>query len=103
MRIVAADAFTATCERRGAVEIVSLLLVGPQPVGTPVLVHLGTAVRVLDPDEARRIDDALDGVAAALAGGAFEHLFADLIDREPALPAHLVAAADPAGTPPPDK
>lgn len=99
MRIVSADAFTAMCERRGAVEPVSLLLIGPQPIGTSVLVHLGTAVRVLDDTEAQQIDDALDAVAAALDGRPFEHLFADLIDREPKLPAHL-AAAGKTDTPP---
>ncbi|MBK5961221.1 hydrogenase [Rhodoplanes elegans] len=103
MRIVTADAFSAMCERRGAVEPVSLLLVGPQPAGTPVLVHLGTAVRVLDEAEARQIDDALDALAAALDGRPFDHLFADLIGREPELPAHLAAAAAPEPSRPPDK
>jgi hydrogenase expression/formation protein HypC len=58
-------------------------------VGAQVLVHIDSAVRVLDAAEAGQIDDALDGVAAALAGQSFEHLFADLIDREPELPAFL--------------
>jgi hydrogenase expression/formation protein HypC len=89
MRVVAGDDFTATCERRGESERVSLLLIGPQPAGAMVLVHNGTAVRVLGAEEAQRIDDALDGVAAALDGRAFDHLFADLIAREPELPAHL--------------
>lgn len=103
MRIVSADAFSALCERRGAVETVSLMLIGPQPAGTPVLVHLGTAVRVLDETEAAQIDDALDAVAAALDGRPFEHLFADLVDREPELPAHLAAAAQTGTSRPPDK
>ena len=57
--------------------------------GTKVLVHIDTAVRVLDEEEAGSIDRALEGLAAALEGRAFEHLFQDLIDREPELPAHL--------------
>jgi len=89
MRVVTGDEFFAECDRRGAIERVSLLLVGPQPPGTPVLVHLGTAVRVLEADEARLIDDALDGVAAAVEGRPYDHLFADLIDREPQLPDFL--------------
>ena len=80
---------SALCERRGEVRRVSMLLLGAVPVGTPVLVHVDSAVRVLDPEEARQIDDALDGVAAAAAGLPFEHLFADLIGREPELPAFL--------------
>jgi hydrogenase expression/formation protein HypC len=93
MRVVAGDDFAATCERRGEAERVSLLLIGPQPAGAWVLVHNGAAVRVLGEEEARQIDDALDGVAAALDGRAFDHLFADLIEREPELPAHLRPAA----------
>lgn len=92
MRVVGGDEITALCERRGAVEPISLLLIGPVPLGTPLLVHLGNAVRVLDEEEARRIDDALDGLAAAMEGKPFEHLFADLIDREPTLPDFLRGA-----------
>jgi hydrogenase expression/formation protein HypC len=65
------------------------MLIGPQPAGTRVLVHIDSAVRVLDDDEAEAIDRALEGLAAAMNGEAFEHLFQDLIDREPTLPAHL--------------
>lgn len=92
MRVVLGGEFTAVCERRGAVEQVSLLLVGPQPSGARLLVHLSAAVRVLGEDEARQIDDALDGLSAALEGQAFDHLFADLIDHEPELPAAIAAA-----------
>jgi hydrogenase expression/formation protein HypC len=97
MRVVSGDAFAAECERDGQTERVSLLLVGPQPVGTNVLVHLGTAVRVLGDEEARLIDDALAGIAAALDDRPFEHLFADLIDREPVLPDFLRPAPGPGG------
>jgi hydrogenase expression/formation protein HypC len=65
------------------------MLIGPQPAGTRVLVHIDTAVRVLDSAEAEAIDRALEGLAAAIDGRAFEHLFQDLIDREPELPEHL--------------
>ncbi len=89
MTVRESNGHAALCERRGEVRPVSMLLIGPVPVGTQVLVHVDSAVRVLDAAEARQIDDALDGVAAALAGQPFEHLFADLIDREPELPAFL--------------
>ena len=84
------DDMTALVERRGETRRVSMLLVGEQPVGTIVLVHIDTAVRVLEAPEAKLIDDGLDGVAAAMEGRAFEHLFADLVDREPQLPAFLL-------------
>jgi hydrogenase expression/formation protein HypC len=89
MTVLSGDEHTALCERRGEVRRVSLMLVGAVPAGTQVLVHIDAAVRVLEAGEARQIDDALDGVAAAMDGRPFEHLFADLIDREPELPDFL--------------
>ncbi len=90
MVIVEGDDMQALVERRGERRRVSMLLVGEQPVGSIVLVHIDSAVRVLEADEAKLIDDGLDGVEAALAGKPFEHLFADLVDREPQLPDFLL-------------
>ena len=89
MRVIEGDDLTARCDRRGESRTVSMLLVGAQAPGAQVLVHLGSAVRVLDPDEARLIDDALDGLAAAMEGRNVDALFADLVGREPQLPEHL--------------
>lgn len=89
MTIIETDGATALCARRGERRRVSILLLDSPPVGTQVLVFVDTAMRVLDAEEARHIDDALDGLAAALNGESFEHLFADLIDREPPLPDFL--------------
>ncbi|MGA9601246.1 MAG: HypC/HybG/HupF family hydrogenase formation chaperone [Methylocystis sp.] len=79
----------ALCERRGARERVSMLLVGPQPAGTKILAHLGAAVRVLGELEAQQIDDALEAVEAALRGENVDRFFADLVDRTPQLPEFL--------------
>jgi len=79
----------ALCERRGERERISMLLIGAQPRGTNILAHLGAAVRVLSELEARQINDALDAVKAALKGENVDHLFADLVDREPQLPEFL--------------
>ncbi|CAN2535337.1 Hydrogenase+assembly+chaperone+HupF [Methylocapsa aurea] len=89
MTVIEGDAFGALCERRGERRPVSMALVGAQPAGTKVLVHIDTAVRVLDPLEAAQIDDALEAVERALAGENVDHLFADLVDREPQLPDFL--------------
>ncbi|MBT9292337.1 HypC/HybG/HupF family hydrogenase formation chaperone [Prosthecodimorpha staleyi] len=89
MTVVESDGFTALVSRGAETRRVSVLLVGAQPAGARLLIHIDSAVRVLDPDEAEAIDRALEGLAAALDGRAFDHLFADLIDREPQLPAHL--------------
>lgn len=90
MVVVEGDDMQALVERRGERRRVSMLLVGEQPVGSIVLVHIDSAVRVLDAAEAKLIDDGLDGVEAALEGKPFEHLFADLVDREPQLPDFLI-------------
>lgn len=65
------------------------LLEQPPRPGDWLLVHVDVAIRPLDPDEARQISDALSAVTLAAAGEPFEHLIADLVDREPELPAHL--------------
>ncbi|MCI4677447.1 HypC/HybG/HupF family hydrogenase formation chaperone [Rhodoblastus acidophilus] len=89
MTIVEGDEISALCERGGELRRVSLLLIGPQAVGTKVLVHIDSAIRTLDAGEAAQIGRALDGLAAALRGEDFEEAFADLIERGPQLPEHL--------------
>ncbi len=69
------------------------LLDRPPRTGDWLLVHLDVAIRPLEPVEAQQIGDALRAVAAAAAGEPFEHLLADLIEREPELPPHLRAQA----------
>ena len=70
---------------------VSLLGAPPTP-GDWLLAHVNLAIRALDAHEARQISDALQAVSAAAAGQPFEHLLADLIEREPELPEHLRSA-----------
>lgn len=89
MKVVEGNAFQALCERAGTVSTQSMLLVGEQKPGTWVLTHLGSVMRVLEEEEARLINDALEGLAEASDGQSFDHLFADLIGREPQLPEHL--------------
>ena len=89
MTVIDGDDFSALCEWQGERRRVSTLLVGRQAKGARLLVHVDSAIRVLDEAEAEAIGRALEGLAAAADGQAFEHLFADLIDREPELPEHL--------------
>jgi len=86
MRVIEGDDMTALCEREGRVTKLSMLLIGEQAPGTFVLSHLGSAVRVLEAEDAERIDEALLGLAEAEAGQAFEHRFADLVDGRTQLP-----------------
>lgn len=89
MQILEGDDISALCARGDEQRRVSMLLIGAQSPETYVLVHIDTAIRVLDAGEARLIDDALKGLDAAMRGENFDALFADLIDREPQLPEHL--------------
>lgn len=82
MVVIETDGITALCERRGERCRVSVILLETVAPGDDVLVFLGNAVRSLEPDEARQIDNALDGLAAALAGEEFNHLFADIGQRD---------------------
>lgn len=89
MVVVESDDLTALCRRGDEVRRIGMALLGAQPPGAHVLVHIDNAVRLLDPEEARLIDDALDGLSRAARGESFDDLFADLIGRTPELPPHL--------------
>jgi len=89
MTIVETDGISALCSFGGEQRRVSVMLLSNPPVGAKVLVFLDSAVRLLDDDEARLIEDALRGLQAAINGGDCDAFFADLIDREPELPEHL--------------
>lgn len=71
---------------------VDMQLVGDLPVGSWVLVFLDAAREVLDEATAHHIADALKALGMAMRGDAdIDHLFADLVDREPQLPEFLRA------------
>jgi hydrogenase expression/formation protein HypC len=101
LRVVELDASFAWCECDGARERIDMLLVGPQLPGTWVLASLGVARRVLSELEARQARAARQALAAALAGDAgIDAFFADLVGREPQLPAHLMALPMSSGSDP---
>ena len=101
MTLLSVDGLVArAATRAGEERTISLALTGGGEVGTWVLVHLDTAIRPLEAEEAGLIADALDGLAASLRGESFDHLFADLIGRTPELPHHLRTHV-PGGTPEP--
>ncbi len=68
---------------------VNLGLLEGVAVGDWVLVHSGIALHVVEPEEAHLVRDALRAAMLAGQGQAFDHLLADLVDREPELPPHL--------------
>ena len=99
VQLIAVDGLTATGSGAHGIVPIVLALVGPQALGAHVLSHLGTAIRVLEPQEAQAIADAMEAVLCATRGDPFEHLLADLIDRPPSLPPHLAALLPPGDAP----
>lgn len=94
MRIVTVDGLRAVCARRsGETQAIDLSLVGPQPAGQWLLVFIDAARSLLTEDEALQVDDALQAVEAVMRGEDVDHLFADLVGREPELPDFLKAKA----------
>ncbi len=89
MQVLATDGIWATCadgcdpERQ---ERVDLRLVGAQRPGTWLLVFLGAAREVIDERRAIQTLDALAALEAVQRGEPVDHLFADLVGREPELP-----------------
>ncbi len=87
MQIKEAGVGSALCEGMGERKRISTLLVGDQPEGTWLLTFLDAAREVLDPADAARITDAVTAVNLVMQGSTdIDHLFADLIDREPPRP-----------------
>lgn len=64
MTVVEGDDLSALVEWKGMQRQVSMLLVGAQPVGTHLLVHMEMAMRVLEPEEAEAIRSTLEEALA---------------------------------------
>lgn len=90
MQVIENGVFDALCrdgERRVRVDTT---LVGNPAPGSWLLVFLGAAREQLDEPTALAMRDAVDAVSQIMAGDDhIEHLFDDLIDREPPVPEHL--------------
>ncbi|HBR98805.1 MAG TPA: HypC/HybG/HupF family hydrogenase formation chaperone [Gammaproteobacteria bacterium] len=90
MEVVTSEGLLAQCRNGDQAEQVDISLIGEVSSGDWLLVHLGAARQRLDADDAHAIRDALNAVSAVMQGDhSIDHLFADLVDREPQLPPHL--------------
>ncbi|WP_317930515.1 HypC/HybG/HupF family hydrogenase formation chaperone [Halioxenophilus sp. WMMB6] len=90
MQVLEAYAEASLCTTpNGELVTIDTLLVGPQQPGNWLLTFLNTAREQIEAEQAEKILAALIGLQNAIAGDSFEHLFADLIDREPQLPEFL--------------
>lgn len=90
MQVVEPRGTSALCIYRGETSVIDMMLIGEQAVGTWLLVFLDTAREVIDAKKAGQISDALEAMRLAMQGQSdIDHLFTDLIDREPELPEFL--------------
>ena len=95
MQVIQVEPGYAWCQHGDRREKVDTTLVGNPPVGTWVLVFLGSARELLDVDHAAQITDALQALAAAAQGDSLDGFFADLDGREPQLPEFLRTQSSP--------
>jgi hydrogenase expression/formation protein HypC len=90
MQVIEARDGIAVCEGMGERREINMQLVGEQRPGTWVLTFLDAAREVLSEADAALISDAVTAVNLVMRGETdVDHLFADLIDREPPRPASL--------------
>ena len=93
LQVISSQGLRALCGDEQDEQWVDMSLTGAQPDGTGVLVFLGAAREVVSAERARNIANALRALTQVM-NGQLDYdasLFADLIDREPELPAHLQA------------
>jgi hydrogenase assembly chaperone HypC/HupF len=93
MQVCEMQDYSAWCAESETSEkvLINMMLVGSQPPQTWVLTFQGSALRVMDEQEALQVQAALTALGQAMAGDVsqIDVLFADLVDREPPLPEHL--------------
>jgi len=91
MQVVEAGNGYAWCEGMQQRRQIDTMLVGDQPAGTWLLIFLDAAREVLTAADAARITAAIQAVNLVMQGDAgIDHLFSDLLEREPQLPAFVL-------------
>ncbi len=90
VQVIETFADYALCkDASGQLVEIDTLLLGPQQPGTWLLTFINSAREVISAERALQVQQALEALQAAVNGESFDHLFADLIDREPQLPEFL--------------
>lgn len=91
MRVVEVHPGHALCEHDGMLHPIDTALVDDVAPGDWLMTFLGAARDKMDETTARQALAATDALAALLRGEAvdLDAAFADLLSREPTLPAHL--------------
>ena len=92
MQVIETGEGRSLCRARDGDHMIDMSLVGVVEPGQWVMVQFATAREVISEEAARKSADAITALEMVMRGeGGFEHLFADLIDREPELPEFLRA------------
>lgn len=89
MQVIEAGPGWALCRARDGEHRIDTALVGEVAPGAWLMTFLGAAREEISDEAARQTADALEALQLAMRGERFEHLFKDLIEREPELPEHL--------------
>ncbi|MDD5227440.1 MAG: HypC/HybG/HupF family hydrogenase formation chaperone [Methylococcales bacterium] len=90
MQVIGFNGDYAVCERDGTQHLIDPILVGKPEIGAWILTFLETAREIISPEQAAQIQDALQALTLTLQGDYnVDHLFADLVNREPQLPDFL--------------
>jgi hydrogenase expression/formation protein HypC len=90
MQVLGFDGDYAVCVRDDEQQLIDTILVGKPDIGAWVLVFLDTAREIISSEQAAIIQDALQALTLTLQGDTnIDHLFADLVNREPQLPEFL--------------
>lgn len=91
MQVITIDGLTAHCAGREGETAVDISLTSDARPGDWVMVFLGAAREVISEDAAQATSNALAALELTMRGETdVDHLFADLVDREPQLPFHLI-------------
>ncbi|MEX3010544.1 HypC/HybG/HupF family hydrogenase formation chaperone [Hoeflea sp. TYP-13] len=95
MQIIEILPSCARARSRSGEHIVDTALVAGIEPGSWVMVFLDAAREIISEEAAEQSANALEALEMAMQGkSGFDHLFADLVGREPQLPDHLKPAPE---------
>ncbi|MCI4663046.1 MAG: HypC/HybG/HupF family hydrogenase formation chaperone [Neomegalonema sp.] len=100
MQVLEAEPGRALCEGPDGPVFIDTMLVGDVEPGAWLMVFLGAAREQISAEYAAQCRDALEALERVMRGqGDIDHLFADLINREPQWPECLTQAASASAAP----
>ena len=91
MQVIEVHETYAMCEGRNGRQVINTMLVEKVEAGQWLMTFLDAGREVIDAERAALVNAALDGLQAVSEGGEvdLDVFFADLVNREPALPEFL--------------